>query len=163
MIRPATAADAEALASLWNPWIRDSAITFTSTEKRPEDLVQMIATRTAEGHGFLVADAGGGALLGFASYGQFRGGIGYARAMEHTIILSPEARGQGLGPSLLTALEDHARARGAHQMLAGVSGENAAGLRFHKAMGYRDCAVIPEAGYKFGRYMDLVLLQKILS
>jgi phosphinothricin acetyltransferase len=124
----------------------------------------MIVTRLTAGHGFLVAAApDDGTILGFATYAQFRGGIGYARSMEHTILLAPEAHGKGLGRALLTALEKHAAEEGAHQILAGVSSENAAGIRFHLAMGYVECARIPAAGYKFGRYMDLVLMQKFLS
>jgi L-amino acid N-acyltransferase YncA len=162
MIRPATVLDAAAIAQIWNPWIRDTAVTFNAVEKRPEDMAGMIVARTTAGHGFLVADEDG-AVLGFATYAQFRGGVGYARTMEHSILLAPDVRGRGLGRTLLTAVETHAHDAGAHQMLAGVSAENADGLHFHRAMGYGECARIRDAGHKFGRYMDLVLLQKFLS
>ena len=161
MIRAATAADAVALAALWNPWIRDTAITFNPVEKSPADIVQMIADRNAAGHAFLVAEAE--SLLGFATYSQFRGGVGYATCMEHTVVLSPQARGRGVGRALMREIEDHARSAGAHQMIAGVSGENAQGRGFHDSLGYREIAVVPEAGYKFGRFIDLVLMQKFLT
>jgi len=161
MIRAATAADAAALADLWNPWIRDTAITFNPVEKSPADIVQMIADRNAAGHAFLLAETEG--LLGFATYSQFRGGVGYATCMEHTVVLSPQARGRGVGRALMQAIEDHARNAGAHQMIAGVSGENEQGRGFHANLGYREIAVVPEAGYKFGRFIDLVLMQKFLT
>ena len=161
MIRDATPADAAALADLWNPWIRDTAITFNPQEKTPDDIARMIADRQAAGHAFLLAEDAG--LLGFATYSQFRGGIGYATCMEHTVILSPAARGRGVGRALMRAVEDHARNAGAPQMIGGVSGENPEGRAFHKALGYREIAVIPQAGFKFGRFMDLVLMQKILT
>lgn len=157
MIRPATAADAEALAALWNPWIRDTAITFNADEKSAADLAGMIASRPC----FLVYANNG--LQGFATYSQFRGGVGYATCMEHTVVLAPNARGRGVGRALLAAVEAHARAAGAHQMIAGVSGENAEGRAFHAAMGYQQIALVREAGFKFGRFMDLVLMQKFLS
>jgi phosphinothricin acetyltransferase len=164
MIRPAIVLDAQAIADVWNPWIRDTGITFNAVDKRPEDIADLIVSRTTAGHGFLVAtDDDTGAILGFASYAQFRGGIGYARTMEHSIILSPQARGKGLGRALLSAVERHAREEGAHQILAGVSSENADGIKFHLALGYAEAARIRDAGYKFGRYMDLVLMQKFLS
>ena len=164
MIRPAIVLDAKAIADVWNPWIRDTGITFNAVDKRPEDMAEMIVARTTAGHGFLVAvDDDTGEIIGFATYNQFRGGIGYARTMEHSIILAPQARGKGLGRTLLTAIEKHAREEGAHQIIAGVSSENAEGIRFHLAMGYDECARIRDAGYKFGRYMDLVLMQKFLS
>lgn len=161
MIRPATADDAPALAALWNPWITGTAVTFNPTPKTADDLAAMIAARRAAGHEFLLAQDEG-RLLGFATYAQFRSGAGYARSMEHTVILAPEARGRGTGRALMLALEDHARAAGAHQMIAGVSGENPEGRAFHDRLGYRLVATVPQAGYKFGRFMDLWLMQKFL-
>lgn len=161
MIRPARAADAPALAALLNHWILNTAVTFNPVPKTANDILAMIASKSADGHAFLVAEEDG-QLIGQASYGQFRGGVGYKTCMEHSISLVPGTPRKGLGRALLTAVEDHARDHGAHQMIAGVSGENADGQAFHARMGYRLIATIPQAGYKFGRYMDLVLMQKFL-
>ncbi|MBI1220114.1 MAG: GNAT family N-acetyltransferase [Rhodobacteraceae bacterium] len=160
MIRPATAADCAAIAAIWNPIIRDTAITFTDVEKTEAGLAQMLAEKAGAGFPFLVAEAGG--LLGFATYGTFRNGPGYARTMEHTILLAPHAKGRGVGRVLMAALEDHARARGIHTLWAGVSAENPAARAFHAAIGYAEVAVLPEVGWKFGRWLDLVLMQKML-
>ncbi|KEO56172.1 GNAT family N-acetyltransferase [Thioclava pacifica] len=162
MIRPARTADLPALLAIWNPIIRDTTVTFSSEQKTPESLERMIATRRAAGREFLVAETGSGTVAGFASYDQFRGGNGYVHAMEHTVILAPEVRGQGLGRALMTALEDHARKAGAHIMMGGVSGENAAGIAFHAAIGYVEAGRVREAGRKFDRWLDLVLMQKLL-
>lgn len=161
IIRGASAADAAAIAALWNPVIRDTAATFTTALKTPEGLAQDIAQKQADGLGFLVAEEGG-QMLGFATYFQFRGGPGYAHTMEHTIHLQGSARGRGVGRALMGALCDHARAGGVHSLWAGVSGENPAGVAFHRAIGFQQIARLPEVGYKFGRWMDLILLQKIL-
>jgi L-amino acid N-acyltransferase YncA len=161
VIRPALATDATAIAAFWNPFIRDTAVTFNPVEKSPAEIAALIQDRQAAGNGFLVADHHGH-VAGFASYAQFRGGAGYAHTMEHTIILSPAAQGTGLGRALMSALEDHARAAGIHSMIAGVSAENPAGRAFHAAIGYTEIATLPQVGYKFGRWMDLVLMQKIL-
>ncbi len=160
MIRRATPADAAAIAALWNPWIRDTAITFNAAEKSPAEVAKMIADRDAAGHATFVAE--GPDLLGFATYAQFRGGVGYATCMEHSVILSPAARGKGTGRALMAALEDHARRAGAHQLIAGVSAENPDGIAFHNRMGFAEIARIREAGRKFGRFIDLVLMQKFL-
>lgn len=161
MIRAATQTDARAIAAFWNPVIRDTAATFNPVEKTPDDIAAMIRDRQAAGHGFLVAERQG-QVVGFASYAQFRGGVGYARTMEHTIILSPAAQGAGLGRALMAALEDHARTAGVHSLIAGVSAENPAGRAFHAAIGFAEIAILPQVGHKFGRYMDLVLMQKFL-
>ena len=101
-------------------------------------------------------------VLGFAKYGQFRGGVGYGKTMEHTVILSADARGRGVGRALMTVVEDHARAGGAHSMFAGVSSENPDGVAFHKTLGYHQVAVLAQVGRKFDRWFDLHLLQKML-
>lgn len=156
IIRQARPEDAEAIAALWNPVIRDTAITFNSVEKTVETMTQEIAAR----HAFLLAEDD--ALLGFATYGQFRGGVGYARTGEHTIALAPDTRGRGIGRALMQVLEDHAREAGFHSMIAGVSDENPGGIAFHERMGYAQVAVLPQVGWKFERWMDLILLQKLL-
>lgn len=161
IVRPAKDADGPAILGLWNPQIRDTTITFSSEEKTPADLAEMISLRRTAGQEFFVAleDA---ALLGLATYRQFRAGNGYAHSMEHTIVIGPDAWGRGVGRALMTAIEDHARARGHHTMVAAVTRENERALAFHRALGYVDVGLLPEQGHKFGRWLDLALLQKIL-
>lgn len=161
MIRDASAADAPAIAAIWNPAIRDTAVTFNSAQKSMAEVEAMIRDRQAAGHAFLVAETAG-TVTGFATYAQFRGGVGYARTMEHTILLSSAAQGRGTGRALLTAIETHASNAGAISIFAGVSAENPAGRAFHARMGYAEVAILQRVGFKFGREMDLVLMQKFL-
>lgn len=162
MIRQAQPADAAAVGEIWNEIIRNTAATFASAEKSEAEIAALITGRQAAGRGFWVAEDAAG-LLGFATYDQFRGGNGYRRSMEHTIQLHDRARGRGFGRALMTRLEDHARQAGGHVMMAGVSAENPAGRDFHLAIGYKLIATLPEVGHKFDRYMDLWLMQKILT
>lgn len=157
MIRAARPGDAPAIAEIWNRIIRDTTITFTTAEKDPET----IAAGIAGGAPVHVAEEAG-TILGFVTAFQFRGGPGYAHTFEHSIHLVPGAHGRGLGRALMAAVENDLRARGAHSLFAGVSGENAAGVTFHAALGYREVARLPEVGWKFGRWHDLVLMQKML-
>ncbi len=161
IIRPALAGDADTVAAIWNPVIRDTAATFTTLEKTPQGLAADFASRAAEGKAFLLAEFAGD-LLGFATYFQFRNGPGYAHTAEHTIVLAPAAQGRGAGRALMAALEAHARGAGMHSLWAGVSAENPAGLAFHRAIGFAEVARLPQVGFKFGRWMDLVLMQKFL-
>ncbi|TCP62179.1 phosphinothricin acetyltransferase [Rhodovulum bhavnagarense] len=160
-VRSANVTDADVIAAIWGHYIRDTLVTFNATEKTPCEVAAMIAGRQAEGLGFFVV-AQADRVLGFATYSQFRGGVGYARTMEHTILLAPSVRGRGLGRMLLGAVEDHASAGGAHSILAGVSSANPDGIAFHAAMGYVEIARLPEVGHKAGRWLDLVLMQKFL-
>lgn len=162
MIRDATTADAPGIAAIWNRIIRDTTVTFNAVEKTPADIATLIADRQAAGHAFLVVERAGD-VAGFATYAQFRGGVGYARTMEHTILLAPTAQGGGLGRALMTAIEDHARRAGAISLFAGVSAENPAGRAFHAHLGFAEVAILQRVGFKFDRTMDLVLMQKFLS
>ncbi|WP_373353491.1 N-acetyltransferase family protein [Pseudoroseicyclus sp. CXY001] len=156
-IRPASEADIPALAAIWNPIIRDTTIIFSDEEKTPDDIAAMIASRPA----FLVAEVEG-TVAGLATYGQFRPSNGYRAAMEHTVLIAPEAKARGLGRALMAAIEADAKGRGFHVMLGVVSHENAAGIAFHRAVGYRETGRLTETGQKFGRWLDAVVLQKIL-
>lgn len=162
MIRAAVAADLPAVMAIWNPLIRDTLVTFTTDLKSLEDMQKMLSDKARDGHPFLVVEQEGN-VLGFATYGSFRPGPGYRLTVEHSIILAPSARGRGIGRALLTRVEDHARTAGMHCQIGGVSGDNAEGRAFHRAMGYAEAAVLPEVGHKFGRWCDLVLMQKFLT
>jgi len=157
-VRVARAGDAPGIVALWNEIIETTAFTFTTALKTEAGIAADIAAR---GACFQVAEADG--LLGFATCFPFRAGPGYRFTREHTVMLAPEARGQGAGRRLMRALEAAARAEGTHSLFAGVSGENPDAVRFHEALGYRQVARLPEVGHKFGRWMDLVLLQKFLE
>lgn len=156
-VRLAAPGDAPAIRALIAGLMQGSTATFASGDKPLSEVQEMIATRPA----VFVAERDG-AVLGYASYTQFRAGNGYTHTMEHSIALAPGAQGRGLGRALMAALEDHARARGAHVMVAGVSAENPAGQAFHAALGYVEAGRMAQVGRKFGRWLDLILMQKIL-
>jgi len=156
-VRPARPSDAAEIAEIWNHYIRETAVTFNSTQKSRADVTHEIETRPA----FLVVEAQG-RVAGFATWSQFRGGVGYAYTVENTVLLAPGAQGGGLGRALVEALVATARAAGHHSMIAGVSGENPGGAAFHARLGFVEVARLPQVGHKFGRWMDLVLMQRKL-
>ncbi|AFO88035.1 N-acetyltransferase [Phaeobacter inhibens] len=159
IVRAATAADAEAIAAITNQIIRDTLITFTTAEKTSAQVRDEIAEK---GPYVQVAEEAG-QILGYISLGGFRTGPGYARSCEHAIYLAETARGRGAGRALIAAIEAVARADGIHVLVAGISAVNAGGLAFHAAMGFVEVGRMPEVGHKAGQWLDLVLMQKILS
>lgn len=156
MIRAAHPRDAEPIAAIWNTIIRDTTVTFTTVEKTRRTVEALIAAQPV-----WVAEAAGG-VAGFALYAPFRAGPGYAQTLEHSIHLAPDARGQGIGRTLMTTLEAHAKAAGHRSLIAGIGGENTNAIAFHEALGFARVGHIPDAGWKFDRWHDLVLMQKFL-
>jgi L-amino acid N-acyltransferase len=161
-IRDATGADMAAVAAIWNPVIRDTFVTFNSREFDLPTLDAMRAARQTAGHAFLVLEAPGGGITGFATFRQFRDGPGSARTFEHTIVLAPQAQGCGHGRRLMAEIEDRARRAEGRRLWAGVSAANPAGRHFHAALGYEEIAVLPEVGCKAGQWIDLILMCKRL-
>jgi phosphinothricin acetyltransferase len=161
IIRPAVSGDIVPILEFWNPLIRETTISFSDELYTLESLDGLIRERRSKGHEFFVASEAD-TILGFATYVQFRTNNGYRRCVEHTIILAPESQGRGAGRALMSAVEAHASAAGHHSIFAGISAENAAGIAFHAAIGYGEVARLPEVGWKFERWLDLVLMQKML-
>lgn len=159
IIRPAVGADAPAIARITNAIIRESLITFTTDERSTTQITEDIAAR---GTGFLVAELDG-QVVGFATHAPFRAGPGYAQTREHSIQLSPDARGKGVGRALMRALEQAARTDRVHVLVAGISSANPGAVAFHAALGFSQVGRMPEVGFKWGQRLDLVLMQKILS
>lgn len=157
-VRQARFQDASEITKIWNFEITKGVSTFNSQEKAEDEVRDLILAR---GPAFQVAEQDN-AVIGFATYFPFRGGVGYAYSKEHTIYLDPTARGLGAGRALMNALLLVAKRENVHSMLAGIGSENEAGVRFHTALGFDEVARVPEVGYKFGRWMDLILMQKLL-
>lgn len=156
MIRRAVPGDATAIASIWNPIIRDTTITFNAQEVTIGDLASFIETRPV----FVLTNKE--ILAGFATYGPFRSGVGYRYVAEHTVMMAENARGQGGGAALMKAIEKDAKEQQVTAFWAGVSAENTEAIAFHEAIGFSEQARLPEVGHKFGRFLDLVLMQKRL-
>jgi L-amino acid N-acyltransferase len=157
LIRPATVADANAIASLMNAFIATTAIEWTTTPHSAEDVVEWMHAHEA----VLVADEQG-AVVGVAAFGWFRDVVkwpGYRFTVENTIHVREDSWGAGVGRDLMHALIGEARQRGLHTMVAAVDAENGGSIRFHERLGFVEVARLPQIGAKFGRWLDLVLLQ----
>lgn len=160
-IRSAKPDDATAIAAIANHYIRTTTVSFSTVEKTTKEVARSITDHLSAGLGFLVLQDGTG-ITGYASYNQFRKGSGYAQTMEHSVMLAPGQAGVGRGHVLMDALEAQAHAAGIHSLIAGISAENTTAVAFHASRGFDLSVRLPETGYKHGRWIDLVLMQKRL-
>jgi L-amino acid N-acyltransferase len=163
-IRDATGADVEAISALYNALIPTTTVAWTDVPETVEERRAWLGRQADQGHPVLVADDG--ELLGFASYAGFRDSMkwpGYRFSVEHTIHVREVSWGRGVGRALMEALVSRARAAGMHVMVGALDGANDASLRFHERLGFVGVARMPEVGWKFDRWLDLVLVQRILD
>lgn len=161
-IRDATEADLPAILAITNDAIQTTTANWNIRPTTLEARAAWFADRRAAGFPVLVAEQAG-IVRGFASYGPFRAFDGYALTVEHGLYVAREAQRRGHGAGLLGALVARAEAAGLHVMVAGIEAGNAASLALHERFGFVRVGRMPEVGRKFDRWLDLVLMQRILA
>ena len=153
-----------ALCALYNALIDTTTIAWTEEQQTLDERRAWFERQQEAGHPVLVAETSD-ALVGFAAYGSFRGSgkwPGYRHTVEHTIHVARSHWGSGVGRALLEALIERARADDVHVMVGAIDGDNVESIRFHERLGFVEVARMPEVGRKFDRWLDLVLVQRIL-
>ena len=161
-IREATGKDLTAMLAIYNDVVATSTAIYREQPMPLDEYEQWWRARVAQGYPVLVAVAGD-AVVGFATFGDFRTWPGYRFTVEHSVHVRADQRGGGIGSQLVHALIERATQLGKHVMIAGVDKDNAASIRFHERLGFEAGAHLREVGFKFGRWLDLVLMQRILG
>jgi phosphinothricin acetyltransferase len=160
-IRDAAEPDLPGLLQIYNEVIAASTAVFSEEPATLDDRLKWWRARVAQGYPVLVASDPSG-VAGFATFGDFRTWPGYRYTVEHSVHVRADLRGQGIGTKLVEELLERARALGKHVMVAGIDTANTGSIRLHERLGFERTGQMREVGYKFGRWLDLTLLQKIL-
>jgi phosphinothricin acetyltransferase len=153
LVRPVTPGDAGAVAGIYAPIVRDTAISFELEPPDADVISERIVTLTAT-HPWLVLDIDG-EVRGYAYAGPFKDRPAYRWSVETTIYLGEEIRGRGLGRVLYSALIDELIGDGFASAFAGITRPNPASEALHGSVGYRMIGVFPRAGYKLGEWHDV--------
>jgi L-amino acid N-acyltransferase YncA len=163
LIRPSTPGDLPAITAIYGWNVTNGTGTF---ELEAPDLAEMSRRRDdvlSKGLPWLVGEREG-KVLGYAYANHFRPRKAYRFCLEDSIYLADDARGQGVGRLLLAELLSQCEARGARQMLAVIGDSNNAGsIGVHKALGFEQTGLIKSAGWKFDRWLDVVMMQRALG
>ena len=154
---------AAAILEIFNEAILNSTVLWEYRPRSPAFMVDWFATKARGGYPVLGAEDDSGRLLGFASYGAFRAWPAYKYTVEHSVYVHHEHRGRGLGRLLLGALIEAAREHDCHVMVGGIEASNAPSIALHTAFGFTHAGTVREAGYKFGRWLDLAFYQRVLD
>lgn len=161
-IRPATTADLPSILEIYNDAVVNTTAVWDETPRSEPAQLEWFEAKQRQAHPVLVA-RWEEKIAGFCSYGPFRPWYGYRFSVEGSIYVAADFRRRGIATRLLTELIRHARAQGLHALLAGIEARNEASIRLHERAGYRVVGELPEVGFKFGQWLDLVLMQKILQ
>ncbi len=161
-LRPATSEDLPGILAIYNEVIGSSTAIYSYVPVTLEDRAKWLSDRQRLGYPVLVAcDAS--EILGFSTFGDWRSWPGYRYTVEHTVHVHAAHRGRGIGRALVQALFPLALALDKHVMIGGIDAANAASIRFHEQLGFTTTGQLREVGHKFGRWLDLVFMQRLLD
>jgi phosphinothricin acetyltransferase len=162
-IADATAADLPEIQSIYAHHVLHGTGTFEEVPPSLEEMRARHATGVDAGYAWLVCRDETG-VLGFAYYGAFRQRTAYRHIVEDSVYVRDDVRGQGVGKALVGALVAHARAAGLRQMLALIGdSENSGSIGMHASLGFTRAGVLRAVGWKFDRWLDVVIMQRSLS
>jgi L-amino acid N-acyltransferase YncA len=158
-LRSATAADIAAIAAIYRPAVLTGTASF---ELEPPDELEMLRrfkALTEAGYPYFVAELDG-RVVGYAYAGAYRTRPAYRFTVENSVYIAPDAQGNGIGGMLLQALIEASTAKG-HRLMVAVIGDsrNTASITLHRKAGFTFCGTIHSVGYKFGRWLDTVIMQ----
>ncbi|HUY84042.1 MAG TPA: GNAT family N-acetyltransferase [Steroidobacteraceae bacterium] len=163
LIECAAADHAAAIREIFNEEIAHSTAIYEYQPRSEGAIRDWFAEKRAGGWPILGALDADGRLAGFATFGTFRARPAYKYAVEHSVYVHKDRRGAGVGSALLRALIEEARRRDLHTMIGGIDAANGPSIALHERFGFRHVGTIAEAGYKFGRWLDLVFYELILD
>jgi L-amino acid N-acyltransferase YncA len=162
-IRPAGLRDIAAITRIYEHAVRHGTASFEIEPPDQQEMTRRYETLRAAGYPYLVAELGG-ALVGYAYAGPYRSRPAYHWSVENSIYIAPQSQRRGIGRALLERLVVDAQDGGFRQMIAVIGDSaNAASIELHRAAGFRMVGTFDNVGFKFGRWLDSVLMQRPLG
>lgn len=161
MIRPVLLTDAAAIAAIYREYVLTTTVTFETEAVSEAEMRQRIADFSAHGPYFVFEE--GGKVVGYCYAHRWKERQAFCHTLETTVYLAPEAQHRGIGRQLMDCLIAACRKTSAHALVACITGENASSIAFHRALGFEEKSRFTEVGRKFGRWLDVVDMELLLS
>jgi phosphinothricin acetyltransferase len=149
------------ILAIYNEVIRNSTAVFSDKEVSLDDRERWFDAKMAQGFPVLVAADPSG-VTGFATFGEFRSWPGYRQSVEHSVHVRSDRRRRGAGRALVLALIEEAAVMQKHVMIAGIDAENVTSISLHQSLGFEVVGHLREVGRKFGRWLDLKFMQRLI-
>ena len=161
-IRPATEADLPGLLEIYNDAVLHTTATYDYEPRTLEQRRQWFEDHRRDNYAVFVAVDETGRIVGWSALNPYHARPGYRFTTENSVYIAADRRGQGIGKQLLAPLIDAARARGLHTIIAAIDATNEASLRLHARFGFEQVGHFKQVGFKFGRWLDVIYLEKIV-
>ena len=153
----------DAILAIFNDAIANSTALYDYKPRTKEMMATWFETKSKGKFPIIGIENDSGELMGFGSYGIFRAFPAYKYTVEHSVYVDARFRGQGIGKRLLKEIIAAAQLQEYHVLVGAIDAANAVSIRLHEALGFTYCGSIRQAGFKFGRWLDLVFYQLILK
>lgn len=158
-IRDAVADDLPVITEIYRESVASSIATYELDPPSAEDMAARFETITRQNYPYIIAESDAGKVLGYAYASAFRTRPAYRYLAEDSIYVAPDARGMGVGSALLDALLAATASLGIRQMVAVIGGASPASIAIHENAGFKHIGRLPASGFKFGKWLDTVLMQ----
>lgn len=162
IIRPAEIKDLPEILKIVNHNILHSTAIYDYDTRSLTDMEVWFEERQHSGFPVIVAESDE-KIAGYATYGTFRFKVGFRFTVEHSVYVSENYNGQGIGKLLMTELISLAKKQGLHTMIGCIDNENKGSIEFHRKFGFTKEGVLRQSGYKFDRWLDLLFMQLMLK
>lgn len=159
-LRLALSKDAENISAIYNEFVSSSTATFDTEPRSVAAQNEILRTRSPQ-HPITVVETNG-RVVAWGSLNPWSDRLGYRFSGETSVYVTRDHHGKGIGKLLLADIVERARTLGFHTLLARISTDNPPSLRLHEHFGFTQSALLREVGYKFDRWIDVAILQKIL-
>lgn len=160
-IRNATVDDAADIVRLYNRYVLETTVSFEVDALTVEQMAERIRSISAH-YPYYVCERGG-RFLGYCCAHPWKDRLAYSNTLETTIYLEDEAQRGGIGTALMERLVKDCRALGVRALIACITAENVASIAFHERLGFFHASLFKEVGYKFGRWLDVVDMELLLT
>ncbi|WP_298285513.1 GNAT family N-acetyltransferase [Acidocella sp.] len=154
---------AGAILDIFNEAIVSSTALYDYKPRPPASMAGWFGAKTAGGFPVVGVEGSAGTLLAVGSYGAFRAWPAYKYTVEHSVYVHKDHRGRGLGRVVMEQLIAAARRHDLHAMMGGIDAANKGSIALHERLGFKHVGTLPQVGFKFGRWLDLVFYQLLLD
>jgi phosphinothricin acetyltransferase len=161
-VRPATRADVPAILDIYNDAVLNTTASADYEPRSLQSRYDWFDEHKLDGYPIFVATNEAGEVVGWSSLSRYKERIGYRYTTENSIYIHPQWRGKGIGKLLMPPLIEGARTMGLHAIVAGISADNTASMNLHALFGFVEVAHYKETIYKFGQWLDVVYMEKLL-